>query len=122
MAHRRKHASTAEKRKSSGGPHALQNLLNWDQIPPWQQDNEYILSGYREPTKSFRKCCQSLKYIHNETINIYSHFLGAAVFLLAPSYTYHSLYSRNPQATVADIIVFSTFFYGVATCFLLSSM
>ncbi|KAL8758688.1 MAG: hypothetical protein Q9184_003845 [Pyrenodesmia sp. 2 TL-2023] len=30
---------------------APEGLKNWDEIPSWQQDNEYILSGYRIPEK-----------------------------------------------------------------------
>lgn len=97
------------------------NLRFWDEIPSWQQDNEYILSGYRQATGSFRECFRSLAYIHNETMNIYTHIVGAAIFLLAPIYTYRALYPRYPRATVADIIVFSTFFYGVSICFVLSA-
>ncbi|KAL8940802.1 MAG: hypothetical protein Q9216_002628 [Gyalolechia sp. 2 TL-2023] len=48
-------------------------LKTWDEIPSWQQDNEYILSGYREVTGSFIRSFHSLAHLHNETINIYSH-------------------------------------------------
>lgn len=98
-----------------------QSLRTWQQIPSWQQDNEYILAGYREATNSFGRCYQSLGYIHNETINIYSHILGAMIFFFAPIYIYIFLYSRYPQVAKADVVVFSTFFYGVAICFSLSS-
>lgn len=82
----------------------------WDEIPSWQQDNEYILSGYRQTTGSYKNCLESLKYIHNETVNVYTHVIGAAIFLTAPIYTYRTLYLRHPLATLADIFVFSTKF------------
>lgn len=103
--------------QSSGG----RVLKTWDEIHSWQQDNEYILSGYRPASYSFRKSYASLGYIHNETINIYSHVIGAAIFLSMPIYTYRALYLRYPQATAADVVVFSTFFYGVSICFFLSA-
>ena len=96
-------------------------LRSWDEIPSWQQDNEYILSGYRQATGSFKKCLESLGYLHNETVNVYSHVIGAAIFLTAPIYTYRELYLRYPLATQADLLVFSTFFYGVSICFVLSA-
>lgn len=96
-------------------------LRSWDQIPPWQQDNEYIFSGYRQATGSFKECLESLGYIHNETVNIYSHVIGASIFLIASIYTYRTLNLRYSKATQADILVFSTFFYGVAICFMLSA-
>lgn len=97
------------------------DLKHWTQIPGWQQDNEYILSGYRSHTESFIRCIKSLAYIHNETINIYSHLIGAAFFSTAPAYFYTTLTTDDMKVTRGDIIVFSTFFYGVAVCFLLSS-
>lgn len=55
------------------------------------------------------------------SVNIYSHIIGAIIFLSMPIYTYQALYLRYPLATKADIIVFSTFFYGVSICFALSA-
>ena len=49
-----------------------------DEIPSWQQDNEYVLAGYRQPSRSYKRCFQTLAYVHNETVNIYSHLIGAA--------------------------------------------
>ena len=43
------------------------SLLSWQEIPFWQRDNEYIVSGYRPATASLWQCIGSLGYIHNET-------------------------------------------------------
>ena len=56
-------------------------LLDWDSIPPWQQDNEYILGHYRPTSNSHWKSVSSLGYLHNQTVNIYSHLLPALAFL-----------------------------------------
>ncbi|KIR34368.1 integral membrane protein [Cryptococcus deuterogattii MMRL2647] len=49
---------------------------------PWQTDNDYIRHGYRRATPSIRKCLWSaVSYLHNETVNIHSHSIGAAFFL-----------------------------------------
>ena len=120
----------ARPRKSPDPKEALETLITpawnrslkkWDEIPSWQQDNEYILSGYRQATGSLKRCYESLGYVHNETVNVYSHVIGAAIFLTAPIYTYRGLYLRYPLASQADILVFSTFFYGVSICFILSA-
>ena len=121
MARQRKTVALMETSPTLSTPTWSQSLRIWDEIPSWQQDNEYILSGYRQATGSFKKSFESLGYIHNETVNIYSHIIGAAIFLTAPIYTYRALYLRYPQADEADILVFSTFFYGVSICFLLSA-
>ena len=120
----------SRQRKEKLSPNRLHNrptdgddghLKTWDEIPPWQQDNEYIRSGYRAATGSFAECFESLGYTHNETVNIYSHIFGAVIFLTLPLLTYWTLHHRYPRATYADIIVFSTFFYGVSICFALSA-
>ncbi|KAF7912667.1 uncharacterized protein EAF01_001688 [Botrytis porri] len=94
--------------------------LRWDEIAEWRQDNEYILSGYRPETKSSLRSCRSIFYLHNETVNIHSHLLGALLFTLLPIYIYHSLLPRYHDAATADLVVFALFFGGVAVCFGLS--
>lgn len=58
---------------------------------------------------------------YDVTVNIYSHLLGSLIFAILPCYTYYEVFPRYPSASLADFIVFSTFFYGVAICFLLSA-
>ncbi|CAD6440153.1 17e83670-714d-4352-be45-86355690f663 [Sclerotinia trifoliorum] len=96
-------------------------LLEWNELQNWQQDNEYILSGYRPASNSFLISLHSLGHIHNETINIYSHLFGSLLFATLPFILYRQIAPRYATATLADIIVFSTFFFGVAICFLLSA-
>ncbi|KAH7083415.1 putative membrane protein [Paraphoma chrysanthemicola] len=96
-------------------------LLTWDEIPAWYQDNEYILSSYRSISRSYKNSIGSIFGIHNETVNIFSHLLGSALFFLLPIPVYYSLQPRYGSATTADIVVFSTFFFGVAICFALSA-
>lgn len=55
------------------------------------------------------------------SVNIHSHLVGSIVFFLLPFYAYNSVYLRQPNARVADLVVFATFFFGVAICFLLSA-
>lgn len=61
-------------------------------------------------------------YVHNETVNIYSHILGAIIFLMLPSYVFAvSIPQRYRIATLTDVLVCSTYFLGVAVCFSLST-
>jgi len=86
-------------------------LLLWHELPSWQQDNEFILSGYRPASGSLQWSLESLKYIHNESVNIYSHLFGAILFASLPIYMYVNVYPRYASADLGDIIVFSTFFW-----------
>ncbi|PVH99832.1 Hly-III related protein [Periconia macrospinosa] len=54
-------------------------------------------------------------------VNIYSHLIGSALFFALPFLVYRHLRPRYSRAGTADVVVFATFFFGVATCFLLSA-
>lgn len=75
-------------------------------------------------------CLRSWKFLHNETINIYSHVVGALAFLtLLPAY--HLIFPaatatapalrRWEVATAGDLLACGTYLAGVAACFVLSA-
>ena len=91
-------------------------LLLWDDLPAWRRDNAYILSGYRRSTASFADCFSSLGYLHNETVNIYSHLLGAAAFLSCAAFALSVVAPRYETASASDVLVFGCFFAGAVLC------
>jgi adiponectin receptor len=95
---------------------AIRKLLHWDELPPWLQDNHYIHHGYRPASSSFLVSFHSLTYLHNETVNIYSHLLPALVALPAGIRLYQVLTPRYQSATQADISAFACFFVGATFC------
>jgi len=96
----------------------IENALTvlWDDLPSWQQDNHYIHSGYRPASASFKKSFTSLGYLHNESVNIYSHLLGAIAFSMAGAILYAVTKPRYESATASDILAFACFFAGAALC------
>ncbi|KAJ9632353.1 hypothetical protein H2203_000758 [Taxawa tesnikishii (nom. ined.)] len=88
----------------------------WSELPSWQQDNHYITSGYRPESNSYRLSASSLSYLHNETVNIYTHLIGAVIALIGSGVLYHSLRARYEHATREDVYVFSCFFLGAVAC------
>ncbi|KAF6811663.1 ADIPOR-like receptor SPBC12C2.09c [Colletotrichum plurivorum] len=96
--------------------HLLTTLLHWDDLPPWRRDNAYILSGYRPDSNSYTSSFRSLGYLHNESVNIWSHLLGAAFFLVAGFFLHHEIRPRYASASQADVVVFSCFFAGAVAC------
>jgi adiponectin receptor len=58
-------------------------LVTFTDLPKWYQDNPYILSAYRPVSHSYNACIHSLTYLHNETINIYTHLLPALILAFA---------------------------------------
>jgi hypothetical protein len=96
---------TATRTRPPAGPF----LLQFDELPPWQQDNHYILGKYRPESHSYFRCFQSLFYLHNESVNIHSHLLGAFLFY----FTSLSLYAfERYNISTADVLAFSFFFVG----------
>ena len=96
-------------------------LLLWHELPTWRRDNKFILAGYRPASGSFCQSLKSLGHIHNETVNIYTHILGAVLFGTLPFSMYSKVYRQYTNTQLGDIIVFSAFFWSVAVCFLLSA-
>ena len=102
-------ASNATRIRPPTGPF----LLRWADLPEWQKDNHYILAHYRPATYSYMGCFQSLFYLHNESVNIHSHLLGAFVFLFIAL----SVYTFEEHGVrVADVIAFGCFFLGAVIC------
>ncbi|KAK7398472.1 hypothetical protein QQX98_012159 [Neonectria punicea] len=91
-------------------------LIFWDDLPDWRRDNHYIVTGYRQSQSSYAHSLRSLFYLHNESVNIWSHLLGAIVFLATGAYIYYVVYWRYESASPADVFVFACFFGGAVAC------
>lgn len=94
-------------------PPAGRYLQNFSDLPQWQQDNQFIRTHYRPACYNIKSCLQSLFYLHNESVNIHSHLLGAFLFFFISLSMY--TFERYSVKT-ADIMAFSCFFAGVITC------
>ncbi|OAA55650.1 Hly-III-related protein [Cordyceps fumosorosea ARSEF 2679] len=97
-------------------------LLFFHEIPSWQQDNEHILSGYRPTSGSAWASFTSLLYLNNQTVNTYSHLIGALLFLMLPFYFYNDIFLQQDNRQRADVLVVSTYCVGVAVCFVFSTI
>lgn len=96
-------------------------LYTWDQIPDWQKDNEHILSGYVGETNSLKECFSSLFYLHNESVNIYTHLIPAICFLLVLVFDKFGV-TVFETTTLMDYLMIDLFFFGACTCLTLSSI
>lgn len=96
-------------------------LLSYDEIPGWHQDNDFILHGYRPESRSAKACLASWLYLHNETVNIFSHLIPALVFLTAEAWIFSFFKAHYPQAKSVEQFIFAFFLLTAFVCFGLSA-
>lgn len=96
-------------------------LCTFDELPAWCQDNPHIRYGYRPVCHSAFACIQSLLYLHNESINIYTHLLPALIIILGQNELYNQITRRFPEATSMDRLIFNFNIIAALVTALLSS-
>lgn len=108
---------------SPSRPTPKPTLLSFSELPEWYQDNPHIHHGYRPASGSAAASVASWRYLHNETVNIYSHLVPCAAFLLGEWYILQYLHSRYGPAAVAvaDDLIFAFFLLSAAGCLGLSA-
>mmetsp|Transcript_10111 Transcript_10111/g.24890 ORF Transcript_10111/g.24890 Transcript_10111/m.24890 type:complete len:369 (-) Transcript_10111:240-1346(-) len=102
-------------------------LVSLEELPKWRQShcNPYILNGYRENCENYKSCLVSICYIHNESLNIWSHGIGLLAFLVFIGYTYgHTIWDSEGEkrGSYIDALIFAPFLLGATTCLLLSTL
>ncbi|KAM3725172.1 Adiponectin receptor protein [Dirofilaria immitis] len=90
---------------------------NFELLPEWLQDNEYLRTGHRPPLPSFGSCFKSIFSLHTETGNIWTHMYGCVAFIGAAAW-----FLTRPSTVVQleDKIVFAIYFIGAVACLGLS--
>lgn len=96
-------------------------LLSYHEIPKWYQDNSFIRNGYRPVSGSISECMASWWYLHNETMNIYTHLIPAVVVLVCGIPMYFYFTATYPLIATGDLVVFGFFMACVTACFALSA-
>ncbi|KAJ3344569.1 hypothetical protein HDU83_005090 [Entophlyctis luteolus] len=89
-------------------PATLALLMGEADVPAWYQHTPHILSGYRRITHSFRLCASSIWYLHNESVNFYTHAFGSVAFALLQFFTQEAVLRPN-SASWSDYLVFTVF-------------
>lgn len=97
-------------------------LLSYEEIPEWYKDNEFIHGGYRPVSFSTPACFASWLYLHNETVNIYSHLIPSMFFATAELAMYIYIRSQYPEATAEDHLVFAFFLLTAVICLAFSAI
>ncbi|OBA20551.1 HlyIII-domain-containing protein [Metschnikowia bicuspidata var. bicuspidata NRRL YB-4993] len=95
------------------------NLYFYHELDLWQQDNHFIRSAYVKHTSSYKKCLESMTYLHNETVNIYSHLMPAALTAII-LFLYVIYWSASTPAWIR--LSYFLFGIGAYTCLTLSAL
>lgn len=95
-------------------------LYFYHELDTWQQDNHFIRSAYVKETSSYAKCVRSLAYLHNETINIYSHLIPSVC--IAVQIIYHLFWGDKNQNSYWARLNFFQFGVGAYVCLSLSAL
>lgn len=99
---------------------SFQHIWSWEDLPQWMQSDPYIRRGYRRQLDSFSACFQSIFYLHNESVNIWSHLLPTLVYLSVLLATNYSILHNGVDLSTADTTVIQTYIAGSIVCLTLS--
>ena len=110
--------------------HFAWKIISFNSLPEWLRDNEFIRGSYRPPMFSVRGCFKSMFRLHNETWNIWTHFLGFLFFLVlfAGVYTFGDYITGFfEDVTIHELpwneqMMLSLFFSGAIVCLLCSTL
>jgi adiponectin receptor len=93
-------------------------LVHFEELPAFMRDNDYIHTKYRQ-VSGYAECWKSIFKVHNETVNIWTHLLGALLFLYLNIRTY---FTFPREAEAGDYIIFTWFFICAIKCLTCSTI
>ncbi|CAI5757920.1 unnamed protein product [Candida verbasci] len=100
----------------------LRRLHYYHELDEWQQDNHFIKSGYVKSTNSFKASFKSLFYLHNESVNIWSHLIPSSIsFWLILYYVNFQLIQYGNYLGIWEKFNFIQFGLAVTFCMFMSS-
>ncbi|KAK9471638.1 hemolysin-III related-domain-containing protein [Dipodascopsis tothii] len=102
---------------------ARHRLITYDELPaPWRE-NPYIIRGYRF-CETYADCVSSMVKIHNETCNIWTHFLGFFIMLGIACYYYpnSAAAAHFAELTTRDKVILGVFVGAALKCLISSTI
>jgi len=89
----------------------IRRLISYESLPKWAQDNPFIHEHYRQIFPSYSYCFKSIFYMHNETMNIWTHLVPSVFFILK------ILFVFSGQFAFSDKVMFSIYYISALTMF-----
>ncbi|KAI0102531.1 mPR-like GPCR protein [Nemania sp. FL0031] len=103
-------------------PSRKHRLISFEELPAWHQDNPFIQHGYRPISQSTIACLRSWGFLHNETMNIYTHLIPAVTALLiGEAWMVSHLRQTYADVTASDYAIFTFLLAAAAVCLGISS-
>lgn len=97
-------------------------IASKDDIPEWLRDNDYIVNGHPMPTYSYRRSFRLWRFLHMETVNIWTHLLGSAMFVtIGVTFYRYTSASRGLPWSIGDLFTFGISIFAATVCFGLSA-
>lgn len=90
---------------------------NYNQLPRWLQDNDYLHKSHRPALASYRQCFGSIFRLHTESGNILTHLIGFILFIIIAI-----TFFIGKEFKVIDNLMISIYFCGAMFCHLLSTV
>ncbi|KAG8628106.1 hypothetical protein KVT40_003979 [Elsinoe batatas] len=104
-------------------PTTPKKIASKDRIPGWLRDNDYIINGHPMPTFSYRRSFRLWRCLHMETMNIWTHLVGASGFIATGVGLYtSSIASSIGGPSAGDRFAFGTSLTAAVVCFGLSTI
>lgn len=95
-------------------------LIVYDELPyPWR-NNPHILKGYRF-CETRLDCVRSCFAFNNETVNIWSHFIGL-ILVLAIAFYFYPTSINFALSSKADVFIAAVFFFAACKCLVCSTV
>ncbi|KAK2791460.1 hypothetical protein FQN53_002569 [Emmonsiellopsis sp. PD_33] len=116
------HSERPLKRPAIKQPKIKYQLLSASEVPSWYAHNPFLRTGYRPVNGSARRCLNSLRFTHNETVNIYSHLIPAAIALASNGFLHLYFHDRYPTASLVDRLAVHFYLTTSVLCFGVSSI
>lgn len=93
------------------------STCDYNQLPRWLQDNDYLYKRHRPPLPSYRQCIGSIFRLHTESGNILTHLIGFVLFIVIA----RTFFIEN-KFQLIDNLMISIYFCGALFCHLLSTV
>lgn len=87
-------------------PKTKRTLLARHEVPSWCSHNQFLLTGFRPTAESVQRCVESLGYVHNETVNIYSHLVPAVITFTRAAFIHLYFRAHYPNILWVDQLAF----------------